>query len=247
MAAWLRKAGLAVVLTAAAVLSFAALRDLAIAVAIDERLAFLLPIAVDAGAAVSCTVWLSPAVRKDARRFACWLTWSLLSATVVGNAAQLGMHANHISPPWWVAVLVGAVPPAVVGGVVHLLVLDGRAEKPAPKDEPTLEPAVEVPVLEERKTVAPDPEQVDDHGLNLRWKTALPVSAAPAATQPKPAPRPRRQGRAIDAVDHDEARRLIQEEGLGEVLLARELGCKKHVATALIKLYRPVNGHEVHS
>lgn len=108
-------------------------------------------------------------------------------------------------------------------------------------------PAGELEVVEERKTVAPNPEQVDDHGLSLRWKTALPVSTAPGADPPKPAPRPRRQGRAIDAVDHDEARRLIQEEGLGEVLLARELGCKKHVATALIKLYRPVNGHEVRS
>src|SRR5690606_35582071 len=103
MASWLRKVGLGMVLTAAAVLSFAALRDLAIAVRIDERLAFLLPIAVDAGAAVSCTVWLSPSVRPDARRFACWLTWSLLTATVIGNAAQLGMHANGITPPWRVA------------------------------------------------------------------------------------------------------------------------------------------------
>src|SRR5690606_36974054 len=59
MTRYLRVAGLSAVLLAAAILSFSALRDLAIAVRIDERLAFLLPIAVDAGAAVSCTVWLS--------------------------------------------------------------------------------------------------------------------------------------------------------------------------------------------
>jgi uncharacterized protein DUF2637 len=138
MARWLRMIGLGVVLTAAAVLSFAALRELAVAVSIDTRLAFLLPIAVDAGAAVSCTVWLSPTVQRDARRFACWLTWLLLGATVVGNAAQLGMHANHVVPPWWVAVLVGAIPPAVVGGVVHLLVLVNRGEVAKPATTPKL-------------------------------------------------------------------------------------------------------------
>lgn len=131
-------AGLAVVLTAAAVLSFAALRDLAIAVRIDERLAFLFPISVDAGAAVACSVWLSRTAHSDARRFACGLTWWLLSLTVIGNAAQLGMGANGIVPPWWVAVLVGAVAPAVVGGVVHLAVLVGRgagAQADAPADD----------------------------------------------------------------------------------------------------------------
>jgi hypothetical protein len=235
MAAWLRKAGLAVVLTAAAVLSFAALRDLAIAVAIDERLAFLLPIAVDAGAAVSCTVWLAPSVRADARRFACWLTWSLLSATVIGNAAQLGMHANHVVPPWWVAVLVGAVPPAVVGGVVHLLVLDGRAEKHEPVEDEKPTPEV----------VVPDLSQVDDNGLSKFWQTAPQISPAPtAAARPKPA-RLRNKGRAIDAVDHDEARRLIQDEGFGAPRLMKALDCKRHVAADLIKLYRPVNGSKV--
>lgn len=118
--------GLAVVLAAAAVLSFFGLRELAISVRIEAPLAWLLPIAVDAGAAVSCATWLSRGGAADTRRFACWLTWALLTLTVVGNAAQLGMHANGVTPPWWVAVLVGAVPPTVVGGVVHLAVLVGR-------------------------------------------------------------------------------------------------------------------------
>lgn len=125
-AGWVTWAGLAVVLTAAAVLSFAALRDLAVAVGITGRLAWLLPVAVDAGAAVSCAAWLSPRAHQDAARFARSMTWALLATTVVGNAAQLGMNANDVVPPWWVAVLVGAIPPAVVGGTVHLAVLVGR-------------------------------------------------------------------------------------------------------------------------
>lgn len=126
MTRWIRWAGLAVVLTAAAVLSFDALRALALAVAIPATLAWLLPVAVDAGAAVSCACWLARDVPPDAARFARAQTWLLLAGTVAGNAAQLGMHAAGLVPPWWVAVLVGAVPPAVVGGTVHLAVLVGR-------------------------------------------------------------------------------------------------------------------------
>lgn len=123
---WVTWVGLAVVLVAAAVLSFAALRDLAIAVRIPPSLAALLPIAVDAGAGVSCGAWLSRRTRPDAARFARSMTWGLLGLTVAGNAAAQGMAAAAAQPPWWAAVLVGAIPPAVVGGVVHLAVLVGR-------------------------------------------------------------------------------------------------------------------------
>lgn len=126
--------GLGVVLAAAAVLSFDSLRHLAAAVSIPEHLAWLLPIAVDAGAAVSCATWLSRRAPADAARFAAWMTWTLLAVTVVGNAGQIGMHAHGVTPPWWVAVLVGAIPPAIVGGCVHLAVLVGR------RAEPTAEP-----------------------------------------------------------------------------------------------------------
>jgi Protein of unknown function (DUF2637) len=119
-------AGLAVVGLAAATLSFASLRQLALAVTIPSPLAPLLPIAVDAGAAVSTAVWLTPRTPVDASRWARGMTWSLLVATVVGNAAQQGLRAHQLVPAWWVAVLVGAVPPAVVGAIVHLAVLVGR-------------------------------------------------------------------------------------------------------------------------
>lgn len=124
-------AGLAVVLVAAAILSFDALRALAVDVAIPEHLAWLLPIAVDAGAAVSCATWLGGRTTPDAARFAGRMTWCLLAATVVGNAGQLGMRAHQIAPPWWVAVLVGSIPPAVVGATVHLVVLLVRRTEPA--------------------------------------------------------------------------------------------------------------------
>lgn len=120
---WIVWFGLGVVLVAAAVLSFDALRELALAVSIPPHLAWLLPIAVDAGAAVSCATWLGGRTTPDAARFAGRMTWVLLAVTVAGNAGQLGMHAHNVDPPWGVAVAVGAIPPAIVGATVHLVVL----------------------------------------------------------------------------------------------------------------------------
>lgn len=120
---WIVWAGMAIVLAAAAVLSFDGLQGLAITVAIPGHLAWLLPIVVDAGAAVSCATWLGGRSTADAARYAGRMTWALLAATVIGNAGHLGMVAEGIRPPWWCAVLVGAIAPAVVGTTVHLVVL----------------------------------------------------------------------------------------------------------------------------
>lgn len=126
MLGWWTWAAMVVVLAAAAVLSFAALRDLAELCRVDPRLSWLLPVAVDAGAAVSTRVWLSGRA-VAAERYARNMTWALLASTVGGNALHSGLAAAGADPAWWVAVAVGAVPPAVVGAVVHLAVLVGRA------------------------------------------------------------------------------------------------------------------------
>ena len=220
MSSFLRLAGLAAVLAAAAVLSFDALRSLAIAVRVHEQLAWLLPVAVDAGAAVSCTVWLSPAVQADARRFACWLTWSLLAATVIGNAAQQGMAAHNVAPAWWVAVLVGAAPPAIVGGVVHLLVLVNRAPTaPAVEDEP-----------------GEAASYLDERGMSRFWETAPPAEATSAEQS---APKPARKSLPAVPVDIDpeleqRARELIA-SGSGRVVLQQELRISEYRAKQLVK------------
>lgn len=123
---WVTWVGLGLVLAAAAVLSFSALRDLAVQCRIPEPLAPLFPVCLDAGLAVSTRVWLSRRANPDAERFAAWLTWSLLACTVVANATHQGLAASGVVAPWWLAVLVGSVPPATVGAVVHLAVLAGR-------------------------------------------------------------------------------------------------------------------------
>ena len=121
-------AGLAVVLTAAAVLSFANLRDLAASCGVAASLAFLLPVTVDAGSAVSTRAWLSKRADPESERFARGMTWVQLSLTVILNAAHQGMVAYGITPPWWMAVVVGAIPAGTVGACVHLAVLLGRTQ-----------------------------------------------------------------------------------------------------------------------
>jgi len=222
---WIRWAGLAVVLAAAAVLSFHGLRDLALAVSIPDGLAWLLPVAVDAGAAVSCACWLSRELPADAVGFARWMTWLLLGGTVVGNAAQLGMHASGLTPPWWVAVAVGAIPPAVVGGTVHLAVLVGRthhADVAAPH----------TPVG--ASGCSPVPAGLPPEPVILRPRLVKDVVSAASA---KPA-----EVRAAVTDDKDgleEKVRTLLAKGMGRPAIAKELGVEPHEVRPLVEKIRP--------
>ncbi|MBL8926340.1 MAG: DUF2637 domain-containing protein [Pseudonocardia sp.] len=201
---WVVWLGLAVVLAAAAVLSFDALRALALAVSIPARFAWLLPVAVDAGAAVSCATWLGGRTTPDAARFAGRMTWALLAVTVVGNAGQLGMHAHEVTPPWWVAVAVGAIPPAVVGATVHLVVLLVRTS-PHPAT-----PAVEAVV--EAATPAATP---------LRAVATPPVDAEVGDVET----------RAIAAIHEGAGRRSLVKLGLTEHRAKQLIATHRHTAT----------------
>ena len=116
-------AGLLTVAGAAAVLSFAALRDLAALCGFGPALAPLLPVTVDAGAAVASLVWLGRWAPGPARRFARGLALALLGGSVAGNALGHGLVAYSARPHWLVVVAVSAVAPAVLGAVVHLATL----------------------------------------------------------------------------------------------------------------------------
>lgn len=138
---------LGVVATAAAVLSFAALRDLARVCGFTPALAWLLPVVVDAGAAAGSLVWLGGTAREPARRFARALALTLLTLSVAANALGHGLAAFALAPAWWVVVIVSAVAPAVLGAVVHLAVLVGRpASTPRPSASATAgDQALELP------------------------------------------------------------------------------------------------------
>ncbi|MCW2899241.1 MAG: hypothetical protein JWO67_1506, partial [Streptosporangiaceae bacterium] len=84
---------LTVVAGASAVLSFAALRDLALLCGFSPWLAWLLPVVVDAGAAAGSLVWLGGWATAPARRFGRVLAVALLGASVAGNAVGHALEA----------------------------------------------------------------------------------------------------------------------------------------------------------
>jgi hypothetical protein len=124
---------LVVVAGAAAVLSFAALRHLALLCDFAPGLAWLLPVVVDAGAAAATVVWLGTHIAPVAQRFARGLALALLGLSVAANALDHTLAALVLLPPWWVVVVISGLAPAVLGAVVHLAVLAGR-----PRHSPTL-------------------------------------------------------------------------------------------------------------
>ncbi len=156
---------LLVVAAAAAVLSFAALRDLALLCGFSRNLGWLLPVVVDAGAAAGSRVWLGGREAGPARRFARALALGLLTLSVAANALGHGLAAYRLAPPWWVVVVVSAIPPAVLGAVVHLAVLVGRPE-PAPAPSVTAEDEDEARL---------DAEMFDEDGLSRFWADAPPA------------------------------------------------------------------------
>lgn len=152
---------LLVVAVAAAVLSFAALRDLALVCGFAPSLAWLLPVVVDAGAAAGSLVWLGGWSADSARRFARMLALGLLGLSVAANALGHGLAAFALAPAWWVVVAVSAVAPAVLGAVVHLAVLVGRIDAEPTDDGPSEIEAAERDGL------------LDEHGLSRQWAHAM--------------------------------------------------------------------------
>jgi hypothetical protein len=231
---WATDLGIIAVGLAAAILTFSTLTDLAVACGIvgsflGVPLQMLVPVTIDAAAVVSARVWLLRTAGDAAVAYARRLTWCCIAASVLGNAGQHGMDAYGLTPvPWWVVVVVSAIPPATLGAVVHLGHLIVR--------EPDVAPPVEVPDVEE------PPAPVDDHGLSLFWQSAPPASE-PVPAAPAAVAAPDRQAAAAEDVDHDKAAQLVA-EGLGKVRLQRELGVTEHRAKQLIAQYRS-NGHKV--
>lgn len=184
---------LAVVAAAAAVLSFDALHGLARLCGFGPWFAPLLPVTVDAGAAAGSLVWLSrPAGR--ARVFGRALALVLLVGSVAGNALGHGLAAYSTLPAWWTVVLVSAVPPAVLGAVVHLAVLAGRT----------------VPAVDEA-------EDLDDDagdGATDWWADAPPVDDDRATELIAAGVGRRRLARELDISEH-QARELLAERRNG--------------------------------
>ncbi len=144
--------GMLAVAVAAAVLSFSALSGLAELAGVTAglplpaggrfRLAWLLPIAVDAYAVTATRVWLRTAGTARTRAYARRNAVGAIGLSVAGNAAYHALTAAGVASladvraGWAVVVAVSAVPPVLLGlvGHLHALVSDdhGSAIAPAP-------------------------------------------------------------------------------------------------------------------
>lgn len=165
---------LSIVAAAAAVLSFAALRDLALMCGFDEDLAWLLPVTIDAGAAASSYVWLASWTPAGASSYGRTLALLLLGSSVGGNALGHGLAAYSQQPHWLVVVGVSAIAPAVLGALVHLVVLVGRPVEDQSdsldRDDDGVDALIVKPGLQDAQIVADLREWAVDLGRRPTWK-----------------------------------------------------------------------------
>jgi hypothetical protein len=125
---WWVIAGMAVAAISAAVASFAGLRGLAEVAGWPDRLAWLLPVTIDAYAMTSARVWLAGTLgTRRARGFARANAIGAIVTSILGNAGYHLIAAGIVSVSWPVVVLVGAVPAAVLGLTAHLHALTAVA------------------------------------------------------------------------------------------------------------------------
>ncbi|MCP2363089.1 hypothetical protein HD597_010109 [Nonomuraea thailandensis] len=192
---WVERGGLAVVVTAAVVLSFSALQGLGQfagfgdwtlpLVDVDFPLALLLPLCIDAYGAVAARIATNRAYSETTRKHAMIHSGIAIGVGVLGNAAYHLIEAHVIELGGGVLValviVVSVVPPVALGALVHLMSECGRDRQEAEQ----VPAAAAVP--------APAPAQVRDVPAEVREPgdvpagTPAPPSAPPLASPAAPA------------------------------------------------------------
>jgi len=178
--------GMAIAAASAATASFTGLRGLALIAGWPERLAWLLPITIDAYAMTAARVWLSsgPHGERGARRFARANATGAIMASIAGNAVYHLAAAGLVVISWPVVVLVGAVPAAVLGLTAHLHALRTIA-RGTPQQDGTGRTAVDPATAQ---PVSPVEDRPRDR------------TGSRPADRPRPRPRRRAAPRTDDAL-----------------------------------------------
>jgi len=101
------------------VLSFAALRDLAVRVGMPADLAWLWPLLID-GMIVESTLAVVALAQRGSR--AVWYAWFLLAVGAVVSVGSNGVHAM-LTGHGWAGAAAASVPPVVLLATTHLTVL----------------------------------------------------------------------------------------------------------------------------
>jgi hypothetical protein len=174
--------------------------------------------------------------KGSAYRFARALTVASITLSLIANGLVHDLTEYGIHPHWMIVVLVGAVPPAMLALVVHMLVIDRPANLAAgPGGHLVTEP---------HQVAAEQPHQPGDQP-----EPAHQVQAASAVHQPdenlateahQPGDAKRRQVHQV--TDEDlvtRARQVLaiaRAEGrqVGRARLARELGITEHQARQIL-------------
>ncbi|MFD8034679.1 DUF2637 domain-containing protein [Streptomyces sp. NPDC059717] len=169
---WLLYAGMGAVGLAAAASSYAALQDLAVRTGWWPWLSWLLPLTTDAYAMTAVRVWLGHSTRN--RRARAWAKANAIGAivlSVAGNAVDHAIASHVIAVSWPLIVAVSAIPPVVLGLLVHMAHL---------RTLPPADPAPSTPAIQPGQQTPPPP-------------TAAPPSPVPPAPPAEPKQRqPRR-------------------------------------------------------
>jgi hypothetical protein len=187
--------GLFVSALSAAVSSFAGLHALALSTGWHPWAAPLFPLTVDCYALTSVRVWLARSTRSArARRFARTNAVGAILLSVLGNATWHLVAAELVSVTWVVVVLVGAVPPVVLGLVAHLAVLRTQDDRDGREDGAVFQFA-----SRRRQDVPGTTGTVPDLGSTVprldgtvlvSGRTGTePTEAVPSTASPSPSPR----------------------------------------------------------
>jgi hypothetical protein len=210
---------------AAAALSFDSLRGLAELLGFRPVLTFLFPLAIDLYALVVTRVWLGAGDHgKDVRAWAARNTWLSILLSVAGNALYHALISGiwshevkdpngivhiHVDAP--IIVIVSAVPPIVLGLVVHLRTIITRDRNAI--DEVAAASSDEAATTQQ---TAPAPEAlegvvVDAEPLNEEPATPPSALAMPALPAIEPSQDPRKQVEQRRRMAIEELQRLKTE------------------------------------
>lgn len=192
------------------ILSFDALRIVAVACGVDGRLSWMFPLIVDGSTLVF--TWAAWAFRT--RRMATWYPWLMLVVfslvSLLGNA--LHAHAvavNGMLLPDWVPPLVATMPPVALLAATHMIVLaagrtwdmtddtapdsgseppretgpepESNASDPVPPQDPAPEPESDASDPVPPQDSTPEPE---DDGMLAEWGASRIVHDGPERDAP---------------------------------------------------------------
>lgn len=121
-----RTLGIALVALAAAAISCWTLFRLGVRIGLPAPLAVLLPVAIDAQAALAAREWLSPDALRRTRAYACGLLITAVVVSVAGNATEHLLATLALPTPLVVIVAVSAIPPIALAATLHLGALTAR-------------------------------------------------------------------------------------------------------------------------